>query len=107
MLSKSAIIGSKAKITVPNPPTGLTVENTGFQSLNCNWNTSEGATYYEYQYNVDGGAYSNWTSNGSSTFVNIGGFTDGDNVCVRVRACNTNGCSLLFPQVCVVVGTPV
>ena len=104
--ANSNVITQKTLSILPDPPTGLTVENTGSETLNCNWNASSGATYYVYQYNVDGGVYSSWTNNGNSTFVNIGGFTNGDNVCVRVRACNTNGCSLLFPQVCVVVGPP-
>lgn len=93
-------------VTPPDTPTGLTVENDGLGGLNVNWNASDGATYYEYQRNINGGLYGAWTNNGSSTYAYLGGFTNGQEVCVRVRACNTGGCSFQSFAVCVVIGNP-
>lgn len=96
----------EAPVSPPDTPTGLTSENDGLGGLNIAWNSSADATYYEYQYNVDGGAYSAWTNNGASTSGYIGGLTNGTTVCVRVRACNTGGCSFQSFAVCVVIGNP-
>lgn len=90
----------------PATPTGLTVENDGSGGVNVSWDASSGATYYEYQYNLNGAGYGAYTNVGNTTSTYVGGFTNGDYLCIRVRACNGAGCSFVTFQVCVIIGTP-
>ena len=84
----------------PDTPTNLSVISDNTTGVSASWDSSSGATYYEYQFSVDGGAYSSWINNADNTFTYIGGYSPGQTICVRVRACNTNGCSFQSFVVC-------
>jgi hypothetical protein len=84
--------------TPPNPP-GSFNKNTPSngvtnQSINptLSWGTSSGTTTYYYCYDTSNDdACSNWTSNGSSTSINLNGLTYSTTYYWHVRAANSSG----------------
>ena len=106
MLSTSAIIGSKAKITTPLPPSGLWIQNSpgnpGY--MDGGWNAVSGATRYDYRIDI-GGGYGFGVINFTSTTIFIGPYDEFDQVCVQVRVTTSGGTSDWSTAACEIVDT--
>ncbi len=78
--------GAFAKLSPTNGASGQAT------SLSISWETSSGATSYEYCYDISNdGACSTWTGNGTATSVSLSGLSVGTTYYWQVRATNASG----------------
>lgn len=89
-------------VTLPTKPAKAVLRGSPAAGLSANydWNEIDGATRYEYTYQVGSGAWSGWTNGGTSLSRTIRG-AEGQEVELAVRACNLAGCGTQSPTITV------
>ena len=82
------------KSTTPPTPTNLKVDSVTSSSITWSWNAVPGATSYDYVV-YTGGTCSSTRSSGSTsnTTLTVTGLSSSTTYSLKVRACNSSGCS--------------